>query len=395
MPPSLEPTVKKSTRRLWFAVHGWLSLPVWLLFSVICITGTLAVISHELTWLTNPAARASNPDNLPRQPLPVLLAAVEKAVPDGEIGHVLVMEPYLITAVSLSSPSLPQAIAYVNPYTAEVQEINPGLTFIGLIRALHGWLLFPWEHSYSIGYYLVSAMCVVVLGAMITGMVVYKRFWQAYRHPVLRWRAGSRVLLGDLHRLAGAWSLWFLLVMGITGAWYLTQAILWHNEIAVEAEIEPLADADVPLSISARQVPLTQALAAAEAALPGLEVSMLSLPEHSRDTVTLMGSQGEILFDPYSNRVRVNPWSGEVVEVHTPADMGPLEVVAHIADPLHYGTLGGLWTKAIWFVFGALLSGMSITGFLIWSKRTVAALREEDTTSSAPTTLPALESSHP
>ena len=51
--------------------------------------------------------------------------------------------------------------------------------------------------------------------------------------------------------------------------------------------------------------------------------------------------------------------------------MGTLETVMSVADPLHYGTLGGLWTKAIWFVFGLLVSGMSITGFMIWGSRTI------------------------
>jgi uncharacterized iron-regulated membrane protein len=53
--------------------------------------------------------------------------------------------------------------------------------------------------------------------------------------------------------------------------------------------------------------------------------------------------------------------------------MNALQTIAHIADPLHYGTLGGIWTKLIWFVFGLLLSTMSITGFVIWHKRTFGA----------------------
>ena len=63
-------------RKRWFQVHGWLSLPVWAVFCFVCVTGTIAVISHELTWLTNPAARATNPDDRPAQPLPVLVDAV-------------------------------------------------------------------------------------------------------------------------------------------------------------------------------------------------------------------------------------------------------------------------------------------------------------------------------
>ncbi|MDO9596163.1 MAG: PepSY-associated TM helix domain-containing protein [Azoarcus sp.] len=359
-------------RKLWFRVHGWLSLPVWLVFCLVCVTGTIAVISHELTWLTNPAARADNPDGLPARPLPELVAAVQQAVPGAQVSRIIVFEPYLVTAVGIAEPGKPPALAYVNPYTAEVQAINRGITFIGFMRALHGWLLFPWHQSWSLGYYLVAAMSVVTLGAMITGIVIYKRFWRAFTRPQLRTGAGARVLLGDLHRLAGAWSLWFLLVLGATGLWYLVQAVLWHNDVhiwddtpMVEASAVPLTNGTPPAMIG-----LQQALDEAQRAIPGLAPRWVSFPEHSRAHFDIAGDGGSFLYDQYSWRVQVEPWSGTVAEVRTPAAMTALQTVAHIADPLHYGTLGGIWTKAIWFVFGLLLSAMSITGFLIWSKRT-------------------------
>ena len=381
-------------QRFWFLLHGWFSLPIWLLFCFICLTGTLAVLSHELTWLTNPLARAENPNQLPAKPIPDLIAAVQKKIPDAEIGHVMTFEPYLVTAVSFASKDMPAAIAYVNPYTADVQMINQGITFIGFMRTLHGWLLFPWYHNYSIGYYLVSAMSLVVLGALITGLVVYKRFWQAYTEkPRLRFASGARVWLGDLHRLAGAWSLWFLLIIGLTGFWYLVQALLWHNKIELGPETAPLAMEAVPLipgdatattptssplpqqALPAR-VSFAQAYATAMKTLPELQPAWVSLPEHNRDYFSIAGAGNNVLFDQYAYRVQINPWTGDVVSVQTPGTLTGLQTLAHIADPLHYGTIGGLWTKLLWFVFGLILTGMSITGFLIWSKRTFKAARD-------------------
>jgi len=384
-----------SNRRLWFLFHGWLSLPVWLLFSFICLTGTIAVFSHEITWLANPAARAGNPDNLPRQPLTALVAAAQQAVPGAEISRIMVLEPYLVTAVALSAPDKPNAIAYVNPYTAQVQAVEQGMTFIGFMRSLHGWLLFPWQHSYSIGYYLVGAMSLVVLGAMITGLVVYKRFWRAFTRPRLRLDWDARTWLGDLHRLGGVWSLWFLLVIGLTGFWYLVQAVLWHTGVHVWPEAEPVALTDVPLTDGTppAMIPLQQVLAAAQAQLPQLEPALVSMPEHNRDYFSVLGSGDAILFDRYSFRVYINPWTGAVAQSRTPADMNLLQTFTHIADPLHYGTIGGLWTKTIWFLFGLMLSGMSISGFLIYGKRTVKGVRAGRTKArkpvvAAPGTLP-------
>lgn len=70
----------KVSNRFWFMLHGWVSLPIWLLFSFICLTGTIAVLSHELTWLTNPASRAVNPNNLPAKSVDELMAAVKRLI---------------------------------------------------------------------------------------------------------------------------------------------------------------------------------------------------------------------------------------------------------------------------------------------------------------------------
>lgn len=369
-----KPLRKKSgNRRFWFRLHGFFSLPVWLLFCFVCLTGTIAVLSHEITWLVNPAARAENPQELPRQPLPALVDAVTAKVPGAEVGNVMVLEPYLVTAVMFSTQDIPAGIAYVNPYTAEVQEIVQGITFIGFMRSLHGWLLFPWQHAYSIGYYLVSALSVLVIGALVTGLVVYRKFWRAFTQPRIRWRSDARTLLGDLHRHAGVWSLWFMLVIGLTGLWYLVQAVLWHNGIEYETETPPVAIADVPFAREGRPAPiaLAQALEQARLTLPELEPHWISMPEHNRDYYTVYGSGGAFLFDDFSYRVQVNPWTGAVARSSTPDGMGALEILEHLADPLHYGTFGGLLTKTIWFVSGAVLSAMSVTGFFIWSKRTL------------------------
>ncbi|MEX2338585.1 MAG: PepSY-associated TM helix domain-containing protein [Aquisalimonadaceae bacterium] len=365
-------------RRLWFLVHGWLSLPVWLLFCFICLTGSISVLSHEITWLANPDARADNPHGLPARPLPELVAAVEEAVPGANVGHVMVYEPYLVTAISFSASGIPNALAYVNAYTGEVQAINDGFSFIEFMRSLHGWLLFPWQAGYSVGYYLVSLMSIVALGAMVTGVVIYKRFWRSFTRPGIRLNRGARALLGDLHRLVGVWSLWFLLIMGLTGGWYFAQAVLWHTATDIWTHPDPVALDELPLTDGTppERLPLAEAMATARQTMPSLKPSLVSLPEHSRDYYSIAGSGDAWLFDQYSYRVLVNPWTGEVAQAREPAVMNPLQVITHLADPLHFGTWGGLWTKAIWFVFGLLLTGMSITGFMIWVSRTARAVRE-------------------
>ena len=38
-------------------------------------------------------------------------------------------------------------------------------------------------------------------------------------------------------------------------------------------------------------------------------------------------------------------------------------------QPIHFGTFGGLWSKALWFVMGLAPGGLFATGFLMWWNR--------------------------
>ncbi|WP_166838332.1 PepSY-associated TM helix domain-containing protein [Rheinheimera pleomorphica] len=366
----------KLSNRFWFQLHGWFSLPIWLIFCFVCITGTIAVFSHELTWLTNPASRATNPDNLPAKPIAELVAAVQQAYPTADVGTVMVLEPYLVNAIIFTDHDKPQAIAYVNQYSGEIQQINHGITFIGFMRSLHGWLLFPWPGSYSVGYYLVSAMALVMLGALVTGLIIYKNFWRSFTQPKIRFNQGKKTVLTDLHRLAGVWSIWFLIVMSATGLWYLVQAVMWHADIDIEPHAPLVAAEQLPATQTQPAVSFADAMQIAKQRFPDFQPSYLMLPEHNRGMYNLMGGGEHIFYDQYSYSLSINPWTGDIAQEKSPQSMSALQTVMHIADPLHYGTLGGIWTKAIWFLFGLLLSGMSITGFMIWGSRTVKAVRE-------------------
>lgn len=372
----------KVSNRFWFMLHGWVSLPIWLLFSFICLTGTIAVLSHELTWLTNPASRAVNPNNLPAKSVDELMAAVKKAHPTAEISGAMTFEPYLVNAVMFTDVDKPYAIAYVNQYTGDVQQINEGLTFIGFMRSLHGWLLFPWPGSYSVGYYLVCSMAVLMLASLITGLIVYKRFWRSFLAPKVRITQGKKTLLADLHKLSGVWSIWFIAIMSATGLWYLVQAVFWHADIDIEPHAPLIVAEQVPLlkegetTIPIPAVSLNQALMIAKERFPDFQPSYVMLPEHSRDMYHLSGSGDHIFYDQHSYSLSINPWTGEIAKASSPETMTGMQTIMHIADPLRYGTIGGIWTKFIWFVFGLILSGMSITGFMMWGLRHVRAFKK-------------------
>ncbi len=186
---------KKSRSKLWFLVHSWLALPIWFFVLIVCVTGTLAVVSQEIVWLANPQMRASQPsDDAPRLSYDQVLAAIKQAEPQTLVESISRPdESHFALDVEVSYPDGRTQTVYVNPYTGVIQGPAPDFNFKAFTRALHGWWLVPFTNGFSWGWYLVSFLGLPMLASLVTGLVVYKRFWKGFFKPTLRFRHGARI----------------------------------------------------------------------------------------------------------------------------------------------------------------------------------------------------------
>ncbi|WP_449433735.1 PepSY-associated TM helix domain-containing protein [Pseudomonas putida] len=369
-------TVKKSTSRLWFLVHSWLALPIWCFVLIVCFTGMLAVVSQEIVWLANADVRASKPDdNAQRLSFQQVLDALHKAEPQMVVRSLRQPDgSHFALNASVTFPDGTRPTLYVNPYTGAIQGKSPDFNFEAFTRALHGWWLVPFTSGYSWGWYLVSILGLPMLASLVTGLVVYKKFWKGFFKP-LRTGHGSRIFWGDLHRLAGVWSIWFIAVISITGTWFLIQAILFDNQITISTEpvVPVIAREDVPQTADGSPAPridLDAAARIAGLAIPGLEISYVTLPATAYSHVD-MGGRG--WYPLMYQSAAVNPYTSKVDSQFLLSDRSALEFVTESMRPLHTGDFGGLAIKLIWFFFGLVLTLMVFSGLLIWTKRTAQA----------------------
>ncbi|WP_425929952.1 PepSY-associated TM helix domain-containing protein [Pseudomonas sp. NyZ201] len=377
---------KKSRSKLWFLVHSWLALPIWFFVLIVCVTGTLAVVSKEIMWLAYPEMRATAPsedarrlsfeeikDHLAQKHPEAIIAALYQ--PDGD---------YFALNATISLPGGRTSMAYVNPYSGEIQGFAPSFDFRRFTRALHGWWLIPATNGHSWGWYLVSFLGLPLLGSLVTGLVVYKRFWKGFFNPVLRLRHGARIFWGDLHRLSGIWSIWFIATISITGTWFLVQALLEDNQVSISSYSPAtlvMAHNSVPLTANGEPPPmisLDRAVAIAREKIPSLDTSNIIMPSNTYGTLQVGGRSWYPLIPQL---VDIHPYTGEIAASRLLSDRTGVELLTESMRPLHTGDFGGFWIKAIWAFFGLVLSLMVLSGLLIWTKRTAlataAALKRE------------------
>lgn len=348
-------------RRRWFEIHSWLGVITGLMLFLICWSGTTAVLSYEIDWLLDPRLRVEPQPQ--RASWGELAEAVRKAHPEAT-GISLHAGEYARSAVH-ADIELPKGDArrvYLDPHSAEVMGTSSLFNVQRFFRNLH-MCLFDVSNDYG-GYWFVGAFGILLLVSTVTPLLFYRRWWRGFF--TLKTGRGARVFWSDAHKLAGAWTLLFSLLMAITGIWYLLE---WADPIAYP-ETPQFEKPDQRVQ-SAAAANLDAILERASAAWPELQIRSVGLPEGSYwgDVIYVDGQATAWLVRDRSNRLLVDPATAEIRYRQSAESIGWASRWIDTADPLHFGDFGGLAIKLVWFVFGLLLSGLCLTGTYLHVQR--------------------------
>ncbi len=356
---------RRKPRPLAFWLHNLFGLKLSLFLAFVCLTGTIATVAHEIEWLYKPAVRASafTPGT---EDWGALWAAAERAYPEATLTGIGSYDrshaTYFAKSIAARDAEGADFNIYVDPGTGRVTGHEYGRSLQDAMRALHYYLFIPRD----VGFYLVASLGFVLLGSLVTGLIVYKKFWRGFfRMP--RLNRNLRTLMGDLHRLGGLWSIWFVAIIALTSIYYFFEwsGMDWNSETPRVPEshfAETATGADI-----ARWAQM------ARAAKPGLVITAIALPYEPGEPVVVQGHWQAVLVRERADAVFVDPVTDQIVGMRTAHRMGAGERIVHTVDPLHFGTFGGLATRLIWTLFGLVLTGLAGTGACIYAKRTRAA----------------------
>ena len=352
------------SKKRWMKWHSWLGLKLSLLMLVICITGTVAVLGHEIDWLINSDLRVTDTG----KPInwDAMSIGLHKKYPERYIRSITRPLYRNFAAIGMTiDPFLGPRRVFVNPYTGEVTGDKAWYASVQrVMRDLHRYLLSP-----MFGIYLVGPFGLILLGSLITALMCYKKWWRGFFK--LRINNGSRAFWGSLHKVTGLWSIWFVAVIAITGTWYLVEAMVsdFGGDIQFHRHKQQ-KELLVERNLIEHSLPPSVLINTAKAQFEEFTVSGISFPLDQNGLVNITGySANALLVRSRSNQVSLDAVTGEIIGIRKTQGQSALEIWIDIADPLHFGNFSGFWVKMIWFIFGMIISGLCAVGIWLFLKR--------------------------
>ncbi|MDR3251925.1 MAG: PepSY domain-containing protein [Tannerella sp.] len=219
-------------KKIFTAIHLWLSVPFGLIITLVCFSGAMLVFEPEITEWSHPVRYFIA--EVKGDPLPVaqLIETVAERIPDTlSIASVQVSsDPKRTYRISFAGQRT--AAVYVNQYTGEITDMNiaPQQTFFTVMTRLHRWLLgsFRRDGSFSLGKTAVGISTLMFVFILIAGIVIWiPRTKKAFRRRLtVKTKYGVARFLHDLHVAGGIYAAVILLALSLTG---LTYSFSWYR----------------------------------------------------------------------------------------------------------------------------------------------------------------------
>ena len=107
----------KVNKKLFYKIHSWIGIKLSILFFIVCFSGTLATLSHEMDWLFLPEIRATPKKELASRNL--IVEKLKEKYPNGNITYwIRSEESYLCNTIYIYTKEKGRNYVFVNPLDA-------------------------------------------------------------------------------------------------------------------------------------------------------------------------------------------------------------------------------------------------------------------------------------
>lgn len=335
-------------------LHLWVGLTAGVLFAVLGLSGSVLVFHSDLLLAQHPQLAAQAP------------------VADGEVLSRLMTQwaPQGMTALDVPRASLPAWQGYFPDDTRRYFATGTGELLLTRTPD-NDWLLWLHElHTHFLGgetgEEVVGVVGWIACFLLLSGLYLWwPRFGRWLSHlrpyanpPVRRWLTW--------HRSAGALALPLLLLVTACGV-----GMVYHDG-ARAALVALFGGAPAPkapgIETHDDRIDWPRTLAAAQAALPGAQLSRIATPRPGAGVVTLRArARGE--WHPNGRSLVFVEAGGRVLGRHDATTQLAGARASEAIYPLHIGAVGGTPYRWLVAMAGLLPAFFLVTGFLFWRRR--------------------------
>lgn len=395
------------TRQLWVVIHRWAGLTLALFLAVAGVTGILLPWEDDLEAMTAPhLLRAAPP--VAGAAIRSVPAMVDRALarhPGMQVSYLpLTVDPgktlrlRVVWADPAKAPDWDEL--FIDPYTgAELGhrrwgDITQGISnLMPMLYRLHYTLLLDQTGTLVMGVAALVWVLDCLVGFYLTWPMGRSRAsgpgWLARWRPswAVRWRASSYKVNFDLHRAGGLW-IWPILLVFAVSSVSLNLPVVYTPVIQALGARDAGAVFAAPMLPAPRLHPRLdlagaerrgQELARQQAALAGvaLRPSGLRWLWHApAQGVYIYGftTQGDVSDTGGESRLSFDSDSGRLIAVQL-AETAPL--ASRATDwivAMHVANVWGLGWRIVVSVIGAMVTMLSVTGIVIWTRKRSARL---------------------
>ena len=258
---------------------------------------------------------------------------------------------------------LSRGIVCVNQYTGEILGVRTrGLTFLGIIRALHvrlaageaGRLVLKWAAG-GLLFLLISGLCL---------------WWPAKRMRI-RGSMGSPKFWFDLHSAVGIFSFLPLLALAASGTILAFEdqlaSVLGKPPDSHSVRVKPPQVRSDPRP-NATEITPDEAVAIARRELPDALPYRVQMPGYGGlYVIALEYMDHRIAGD--RNSVSIDPWSGRIVAAKLAAGLGFQQRFMTANQAIHTGSILGTASRIAAALTGLLVPVQAVSGVVLWLRR--------------------------
>ncbi len=354
-------------RRLIFQAHLWIGVATGLYIFVVCTSGAALVFRIDMQRALYPDLFTPSAAGPVADPVAVM-ESVTSAYPGDRVSGVDAPTTFRPTYLAYSTSGNRFRTLLLDPVTATLLGELDDRSFIRDLQDLHFDLLGGRTGRLVNG---IGALCLVAM--CLTGAVIW---WPGRTN----WRRSLKIdftrqwkrVNWDLHSAVGFWSVAFILMWAVTGAYFAFPS----GFRSVVNRISPITVTRAPQSsprLGQSPAPTWREMVdQAQRHAPGQHVARVVLPFDDKAAFLVMFSSvrpappGADLTSVY-----LDQYTGALLAEAAPSARTAGDVILAWVAPLHVGNFAGNGVRVVWLVLGLAPPLLFVTGFTMWWTRVV------------------------